>query len=65
MSGYGPNPILSNKKKNNFGRPEHLLPHHHHLTSDNFSFILPYPLHPPPLQSGRHTCITPNGVLFT
>ena len=43
MSGYGPNPILSNKKKNNFGRPEHLLPHHHHLTSDNFSFIFALP----------------------
>ena len=66
MSGYGPNPILFNKKKKtildiqNTCYPTTITLHP--KTSHSF---LPYPLHPPPPESGRHTCITPNGVLFT
>ena len=53
MSGHGANPIFFNKKIK-IGRPEQL-PTFHPSTSDNISLLL----YPPPLQSGRHMCITP------
>ena len=60
MSGHGPNPIFLIIKIKT-GRLEHSLTPHS-PTSDNISFWPHLPIAP---QSGRHICITPNGIVFS